>query len=121
LIPAIDHGTTVSITATISIEQVRSFRSSISRNVQGARQEDFPRVNCDLHLTRPGGRWKFDKLRRSEEIQLRILDPMEEIALAQAVFLWQYLCRTNSPGYFLALSGGKCLSSVSDVLGLNKY
>ncbi|KAK2048064.1 adenine nucleotide alpha hydrolases-like protein [Colletotrichum somersetense] len=26
--------------------------------------------------------------------------------MAQAVFLWQYLCRTGSPGYFLALSGG---------------
>ena len=31
---------------------------------------------------------------------------MEEIYMSTAVFLWQYLVRTNSAGYFLALSGG---------------
>jgi NAD+ synthase (glutamine-hydrolysing) len=38
---------------------------------------------------------------------------MEEIAMAEAVFLWQYLTRTNSPGYFLALSGGLDSSTVA--------
>lgn len=32
--------------------------------------------------------------------------------MAEAVFLWQYLTRTNSPGYFLALSGGLDSSTV---------
>ncbi|KAK1456513.1 glutamine-dependent NAD(+) synthetase [Colletotrichum cuscutae] len=102
------------ITATISVEEVRSYRSSISRNVQAAAQPDFPRVDCDLRLTRPADEvYLSDHLQIAKEIQLKILDPMEEIALAQAVFLWQYLCRTNSPGYFLALSGGLDSSTVA--------
>ncbi|KDN62121.1 putative glutamine-dependent NAD(+) synthetase [Colletotrichum sublineola] len=95
------------ITSTVSIEEVRSYRSSISRNVQAAAQPDFPRVECDLRLTRPADDiYLSDHLRIAKETELKILDPMEEIAMAQAVFLWQYLCRTGSPGYFLALSGG---------------
>ncbi|KAH8816657.1 hypothetical protein F5884DRAFT_896414 [Xylogone sp. PMI_703] len=95
------------ITATVSVEDVRSYRSSISRNVQAARQEDFPRVDCDLRLTRQAMDIYVDnRLHINKEIEMKILDPMEEIAMAEAVFLWQYLVRTNSPGYFLALSGG---------------
>ncbi|KAL0767185.1 hypothetical protein CaCOL14_010756 [Colletotrichum acutatum] len=102
------------ITATISVEEVRSYRSSISRNVQAAAQPDFPRVDCDLRLTRPADEvYLSDHLQIAKEIELKILDPMEEIALAQAVFLWQYLCRTSSPGYFLALSGGLDSSTVA--------
>lgn len=101
-------------TSTISIEEVRSYRSSISRNLQGAAQEDFPRVDCDLRLCRTADEIYFsDKLHISSEIELHILDPMEEIANAEAVFLWQYLTRTNSPGYFLALSGGLDSSTVA--------
>lgn len=101
------------ITATIDIEEVRSFRSSISRNVQGAAQPDFPRIECDLRLARPAEEVYRSDLQLSREIELKILDPMEEMHLAQSVFLWQYLCRTNSPGYFLALSGGLDSCSVT--------
>lgn len=38
---------------------------------------------------------------------------MEEIHMAEAVWLWQYLVRTNSPGYFLSLSGGLDSSTVA--------
>lgn len=101
-------------TATISIEEVRSYRSSISRNLQGASQEDFPRVDCDLRLCRTAEQVYFSKkLQISKEISLCILDPMEEIANAEAAFLWQYLTRTNSPGFFLALSGGLDSSTVA--------
>lgn len=94
-------------TSTISIEDVRSYRSSISRNLQGAAQPDFPRVECDLRLCHDADEVYYsDVIQISKEIDIQILDPMEEIANAQAVFLWQYLTRTNSPGYFLALSGG---------------
>lgn len=101
-------------TSTISIEEVRSYRSSISRNLQAAAQEDFPRVDCPLRLCRSADEVYFsDRLQISKEINLHILDPMEEIANAEAVFLWQYLVRTNSPGYFLALSGGLDSSTVA--------
>ena len=39
-------------------------------------------------------------------MDLQTLAPMEEIYRAEAVYLWQYLTRTHSAGYFLALSGG---------------
>ncbi|KKF95230.1 putative glutamine-dependent NAD(+) synthetase [Ceratocystis platani] len=95
------------ITATIDIEEVRSFRANCSRNVQGAEQPDIPRVECDLKLARHADEiYLSDELHKTHSQALRLLDPMEEMHMAEAVYLWQYLSRTNSPGYFLALSGG---------------
>lgn len=101
------------VTATVCLEDVRSHRSSISRNQQGAAQQEFPRVDCDLRLSRSIDEVLTTKRTISKAMQLNILDPMEEIANAQAVFLWQYLTRTNSPGYFLPLSGGLDSSTVA--------
>ncbi|RMD41983.1 hypothetical protein DV735_g3192, partial [Chaetothyriales sp. CBS 134920] len=95
------------ITATIDLEEVRSYRSSISRNVQGAAQPEYPRIECDLALTYPPDEILLsDRLTLSREVPLKILDPMEEIYRAEAAYLWQYLTRANAGGYFLALSGG---------------
>ncbi|KEZ41309.1 hypothetical protein SAPIO_CDS7409 [Scedosporium apiospermum] len=78
--------------ATIDIEQVRSFRSSISRNVQGAAQPDYPRVEFPIRLSRPADEVYFsDVLKMSKDKELRILDPMEEIWLSTSVYLWQCL------------------------------
>ncbi|KND93209.1 Glutamine-dependent NAD(+) synthetase [Tolypocladium ophioglossoides CBS 100239] len=100
--------------ATVDIEKVRSYRSSISRNVQAARQPDFPRVECDLVLSRPvEDIWLSNQPEISPTIELRILDPMEEIHAATAVYLWQYLTRVNLAGFFLALSGGLDSSTVA--------
>jgi NAD+ synthase (glutamine-hydrolysing) len=102
------------ITATVSMEEVRSYRSSISRNIQAAAQPEFPRIECDIRLGRTANEvYLSDNLSLTREIELKTLDPMEEIAHAEAVFLWQYLTRTNSPGYFLALSGGLDSSTVA--------
>jgi NAD+ synthase (glutamine-hydrolysing) len=95
------------ITATIDLEEVRSYRSSISRNVQAAAQPEYPRIECELYLTRPANEVFLSRnLKLSREIPLQILNPMEEIYRAEAVFLWQYLTRASAGGYFLALSGG---------------
>jgi NAD+ synthase (glutamine-hydrolysing) len=95
------------ITATIDLEEVRSYRSSISRNVQGAAQPEYPRIECDLSLSRPADEIFFSRtLKISREIPLKILNPMEEIYRAEAAFLWQYLTRSSAGGFFLALSGG---------------
>ncbi|KIV87672.1 NAD+ synthetase [Exophiala sideris] len=95
------------ITATIDIEEVRSYRSSISRNVQAAAQPEYPRIECDLCLSSPADEVLLSNtLQLSRPIELTILDPMEEIFRAEAAFLWQYLTRASAAGYFLALSGG---------------
>jgi NAD+ synthase (glutamine-hydrolysing) len=101
------------ITATIDIEEVRSFRSSISRNIQAAAQPDFPRIECDIRLSRTADEIHFSDLKPAREIDLKFLDPMEEMYMAEAVFLWQYLTRANAAGYFLALSGGLDSCTVS--------
>jgi NAD+ synthase (glutamine-hydrolysing) len=95
------------VTATVDIEEVRSFRSSISRNVQAAAQPEFERIECDLRLSRPADElFLSSHLKISNEIEIKILDPMEEIYMSTAVYLWQYLVRSNSAGFFVALSGG---------------
>ncbi|KAJ2969892.1 hypothetical protein NUW58_g9863 [Xylaria curta] len=74
------------ITATIDLEQVRSFRSSISRNVQAAAQPDYPRVEFDIQLSRSAddmflpGSPQF-----SQSKELHILDPMSEIWMSTSV------------------------------------
>lgn len=96
------------ITATIDLEEIRSFRSSISRNVQAAQQPDYIRVDWDIQLSRSADEVFLSKsLHISSEKELHILDPMSEIWMGTSVYLWQYLVRTSSPGFFLSLSGGK--------------
>lgn len=100
--------------ATIDIEEVRSFRCSISRNVQGAAQPEYPRVEFYFRLCRPVDEVILsDTLKISREKELRILDPMSEIWMSTSVYLWQYLTRTNSAGFFLSLSGGLDSSTVA--------
>ena len=100
--------------ATIDIEQVRSFRSTYSRGVQATRQEDFPRIECDIQLGRTSSEiYLSNSLEVAKPIEIKILDPMEEIYMATAVYLWQYLTRCSAGGYFLALSGGLDSSSVA--------
>ncbi|KAI0444889.1 NAD+ synthase [Xylaria telfairii] len=102
------------ITATINLEEIRSFRSSIARNVQAAAQMDYPRVEFDVRLSRSAEDiYLSDSLQFSRAKELRILDPMPEIWMATSVYLWQYLVRTSSAGFFLSLSGGLDSSTVA--------
>ena len=102
------------ITATIDIEQIRSFRSQSSRNIQAAMQPEYPRIECDLRLTRPTTEvYLSDTLMLSKEIPIKVLDPMAEIYNAEGLWLWQYLVRSNLAGFFLALSGGLDSSTVA--------
>lgn len=74
------------ITATIDIEQVRSFRSSISRNVQAAAQPDYPRVEFGIRLSRAVDEILFsDSLTIAKEKKIKILDPMTEIWMSTSV------------------------------------
>lgn len=100
------------ITATIDLGRVRSNRSS-ARGVQAASQSAFPRVHCDITLSRSSSDLFLAGGTVSKEIEIKLLDPMEEIHLSTAVYLWNYLARTMSGGFFLALSGGLDSSSVA--------
>jgi NAD+ synthase (glutamine-hydrolysing) len=93
------------ITASVDIEDVRSFRSSISRGLQASRQPQFVRLEIDLRLSRMTACAGPD-LMASTPIKPRIYPPEEEIALGPACWLWDYLRRCGSSGFFLPLSGG---------------
>lgn len=67
------------ITATIDLEEVRSFRSSASRNVQAAAQPEFPRIEANLQLSRPTEElYLSDRPVISKGIEIATLDPMAE-------------------------------------------
>ncbi|KAE8328923.1 hypothetical protein BDV39DRAFT_214172 [Aspergillus sergii] len=93
------------VTATVDIEEVRTYRSSASRGMQASKQTPFVRLDLDMRLSRqneeadPG-------LVPSEAIAPRYHAPEEEVALGPACWLWDYLRRSGAAGFFLPLSGG---------------
>ena len=100
--------------ATVDLGRVRSYRNSHSRNVQAARQPEYPRIDCDLELCQPSEAIFSSSTKVvAQEVAIQLLDPMEEIHMATSVYLWQYLVRSGSAGFFLALSGGLDSSTVA--------
>lgn len=88
------------ITATIDLEEIRSYRSSISRNVQAAQQAEHARVEWDIRLSRSADDESLPKtLQILTEKEIHVLDPTSEIWMGSSVHLWQYLVRTTSPGF----------------------
>lgn len=45
-----------------------------------------------------------------------IHDPMEEIEMAPALWMWDYLRRSGARGFFLPLSGGQDSSGVAAIV-----
>ena len=122
------------VTATIDIEDVRSHRTSRSRALQAASSERYHRIEVPFALS--GG--KFGEMDSEQAPGLRLglheakfHQPEEEIALVRSIYeahlrlnpysrlgpacwLWDYLRRSRTQGYFIPLSGG--LDSCSTAL-----
>ncbi|KAJ3299953.1 glutamine-dependent NAD(+) synthetase [Borealophlyctis nickersoniae] len=102
------------ITATVDIEDVRAFRGSQpSRASQAAVAPVYPRVSADISLS-----YDIFKTGVMEKLSPvnppRYHTPEEEIRLGPACWLWDYLRRSKSGGFFLPLSGGldSCATAV---------
>ncbi|KAF4214844.1 hypothetical protein CNMCM6805_007908 [Aspergillus fumigatiaffinis] len=93
------------VTATVDIEEVRTYRASSSRNMQATRQPPFVRLDLDVRLSRPDDD-ADPGLVPSEPILAKYHAPEEEISLGPACWLWDYLRRSGAAGFFLPLSGG---------------
>lgn len=93
------------VTATVDIEEVRTFRSSASRGMQASRQPPFVRLDLDTRLSRAEQDVE-PSIAPSDALQPKYHAPEEEIALGPACWLWDYLRRSGAAGYFLPLSGG---------------
>ncbi|KAI6042073.1 hypothetical protein EDC04DRAFT_2892388 [Pisolithus marmoratus] len=105
------------VTATIDIEDVRSHRTSRSRAMQAATTERYHRIEVAFALS--GGKFSEPGGERTPGLRLglgqaRFHKPEEEIALGPACWLWDYLRRSRTQGYFVPLSGGvdSCATAV---------
>ncbi|TPX77966.1 hypothetical protein CcCBS67573_g00745 [Chytriomyces confervae] len=90
------------LTATINLNRVRSYRSVASRGIQASTSVAYPRVNLESSIS------KLD-LSCYETPSLSAVHyhtPSEEIRYGPACWLWDYLRRSKTNGYFLPLSGG---------------
>ncbi|KAH8603085.1 glutamine-dependent NAD(+) synthetase [Bisporella sp. PMI_857] len=105
------------VTCTVDLEEVRSFRTSISRSLQGSHAPPYQRIEVPISLG-AGIHSKTKLTQPLEEVNYHI--PSEEISLSAGAFLWDYLRRcgggssTGIAGFFLPLSGG--LDSCSTAL-----
>ncbi|KAG1780851.1 hypothetical protein EV702DRAFT_682831 [Suillus placidus] len=105
------------VTATIDIEDVRSHRTSRSRGLQAASSVVFHRIEVPFALS--SGKFGDTDGATTLCIQdklsgARFHAPEEEIALGPACWLWDYLRRSRTQGYFVPLSGGidSCATAV---------
>lgn len=101
------------VTATVDIEDVRTYRSTVSRGMQASKQSPFVRLDIDVRLSRRAED-ADPSLTVSAPFKPRIHVPEEEIALGPACWLWDYLRRCGAAGFFIPLSGGidSCATSV---------
>ncbi|XP_057408944.1 glutamine-dependent NAD(+) synthetase isoform X2 [Balaenoptera acutorostrata] len=91
------------LTATLDLEDVRSYRAEISsRNLAASKVSPYPRVKVDFALS------CHDDLLEplSEPVEWKYHSPAEEISLGPACWLWDFLRRSQQAGFFLPLSGG---------------
>ncbi|KAI8084031.1 uncharacterized protein B0P05DRAFT_535923 [Gilbertella persicaria] len=94
------------VTATVDLEDVRSYRARMaSRGIQAQLTAAYQREQVNMALTHSY---------IEDNIHIRPTQPRppfyhipeEEIALGPACWLWDYLRRSKTSGYFLPLSGG---------------
>ncbi|KAI8982532.1 hypothetical protein BDB01DRAFT_744138 [Pilobolus umbonatus] len=94
------------VTATVDLEEVRSFRARMtSRGFQAEATAAYQREHVNMSLTH--SYIKTDIHIRPTKSKPHFFHiPEEEIALGPACWLWDYLRRSKTSGYFLPLSGG---------------
>ncbi|KAK1760902.1 hypothetical protein QBC47DRAFT_368530 [Echria macrotheca] len=102
------------VTATVDLEEVRSYRAPISRGMQAAASTaKYQRIQTPFELSLEDDDADVSR-RPSPPIQPRIHSVEEEIALCGGCYLWDYLRRSGTAGYLVPLSGGidSCATAV---------
>jgi len=110
------------ITATIDLDDVKSYRASIpSLGVQTAlmRQKDSlpTMLFCDDVTMVRRKRSDGTLPAVSQEIKLKYHSSEEECCMGPACWLWDYLRRSGASGFFLPLSGGADSSATATIVG----
>lgn len=102
------------VTATINLDDVRSYRNQKSSALQSVNNiEPYNSVFVDFEISPPA--LVFDpSVRPTKPRPVKYHSPEEEISLGPACWLWDYLRRSKTGGFFLPLSGGidSCATAV---------
>lgn len=103
----------VVVTATVDLEDVRSYRVIKSRAMQAKNSPVYERVEVDMKLSHYSEEEAFF-IKPTVDIEVHYNLPEEEIANGPACWLWDYLRRSKQAGFFLPLSGGidSCATAV---------
>ena len=91
------------VVATVDLEVVRAYRFAPSRGLQAVAAPEYERIELDFSLCRDDAHLPYAT---TPPRPPRYHIPEEEIALGPACWLWDYLRRSKSAGYFIPLSGG---------------
>ncbi|EDK40840.2 conserved hypothetical protein [Meyerozyma guilliermondii ATCC 6260] len=100
------------VTATIDLDDVRSFRNQKSAAMQAVASTSYHHIDTTIELSPSANVW--NGIAPTSPIPVRIHSAAEEIALGPACWLWDYLRRCRAAGFFLPLSGGidSCATAV---------
>ncbi len=99
------------VTATVNLHDVRTYRGAkASRAVQASKTEWLPQIDIDFDMG-------IEERKAGLPIEPRTHEPEEEIALGPACWLWDYLRRSGTAGYFIPLSGGADSGAVATLVG----
>lgn len=100
------------ITATLDLEDVRSYRGELCQPQMEVQQKPCYRVKVNFSLSTSNDVY----LPTHQPIQLLFHTPEEEISLGPACWLWDYLRRSGQGGFLLPLSGGVDSSSTACIV-----
>lgn len=92
-------------TAVVDLEEVRSYRTSVSRNEQAMQSKSYERIDTSFRLSKRSSILDL-KIKPSSTLEPRIHRPEEEIGLGAGAYLWDYLRRSRQAGFLVPLSGG---------------
>lgn len=101
------------VSATIDLEDVRSYRSQISYGIQSTTTPNYERIHVPIELS-PTSLTFDPNIIPTKARDIFYHKPEEEIAFGPACWLWDYVRRMNGAGFFLPLSGGidSCATAV---------
>lgn len=103
------------VVATIDLDDVRAYRNQKSSAMQSVNQSaSYHTISTNIELS-PSSHVFNPAIRPTKPLQkIRYHLPEEEIALGPACWLWDYLRRSKTAGFFLPLSGGidSCATAV---------
>uniref|UniRef100_A0A8C7YEP3 Glutamine-dependent NAD(+) synthetase n=1 Tax=Oryzias sinensis TaxID=183150 RepID=A0A8C7YEP3_9TELE len=100
------------VTATLDLEDVRSYRGEHLQPAMKSETQAFLRVKVDFSLSTSNDVF----LPTQQPLQWRFHTPEEEISLGPACWLWDYLRRSGQAGFLLPLSGGVDSSSTACIV-----